>query len=213
MDSFERNKILGAIVLALLVGTVAGMLGRGLVHPKFLEKNAYPIEGVNLTQTAVPGLEKALEGPESIEPLLAAASVEEGQKIAKKCLQCHSFDKGGANKVGPNLWGVVMASMGRVTEYAYSKGLKDRASQGEAWTTENLNQYLYKPRGFIKGTKMSFAGLKKAKDRAAIVAYLNSKSDAPVTFEAPAPETKKASGEGEKKDLKTEPEENAAVGS
>ena len=115
---------------------------------------------------------------EPILTLLASADIESGQKISKKCVACHGFEAGGANKVGPNLYNIVNKEQGKA-DYAYSKTL---ASLSGKWTYEELNKFLYKPKLFYKGTKMNYAGLSKTKDRADLIAWLRTKSDSPVAL-------------------------------
>lgn len=179
MDSFEINKIIMAFLLALLIAMVAGIVAEKLVHPKPLAKNVYVVEGIEAggAEASTPG---EVEKAEPIEPLLASANVENGQKIAQKCLQCHTLEKGGPNKIGPNLWGIIGAKHGHKEDFSYSQALL--AMPGN-WDVKNLNQFLYKPRQYISGTKMSFAGLKKAQDRADLIAYLNTLSDSPKTLQ------------------------------
>lgn len=169
MDSFEWNKIAMAVLLSLVVMKTADLLSEALVHPHMLAKNAYVIEGV---EAVADGGGAAKEEPlQPIEPLLASATAENGKTIAKQCLQCHDFEKGGPNKIGPNLHDTFGNDMAHHEGFAYSSALKDKK---EKWTPENLNHFLAKPRNFIPGTKMSFAGLKKAEDRAAVIVYLKS---------------------------------------
>ena len=99
-----------------------------------------------------------------------------GKKIFKKCAACHSINKGGKNKIGPALYNVVGRTVGGVDDYKYSKAL---ASYGKEWTFEELNGFLQKPSSYLKGTKMSYAGLRKEKDRASVIKYLNQNSDSP----------------------------------
>lgn len=175
MDSFELNKVLCAILLALLIGMVSHKIADWLIAPTWLAKDVYQID-VTEESTAQSGPTTGEETVEAIEPLLAKASAENGQNIAKKCLQCHTFEKGGANKVGPNLWNIVGNKVAHSDSFAYSSAFKGH--KGE-WTYENLNHYLYKPQKFIPGTKMAFAGLKKGQERADLIAYLRTLSDAP----------------------------------
>lgn len=175
--SFETNKAFAAILLAGIIAMVAGIVARGLVHPAELavDEQAYPIavaEGVGAAAPAAP----AEEVLEPIEPLLAAANPEQGQALTRACQSCHSFDKGGANKVGPNLYGVVGADVAAHGDYAYSDVLQ--AAEG-AWSYEALNAFLANPKGYAPGTKMSYGGMKKASDRANLIAYLRTLSDDP----------------------------------
>lgn len=176
MDGFEWNKVLMAVLLALLTGMVAGKIGDILVHPSHLAKPAIEIEGIEIADSgsAVVGQpEKA----EPIEPLLVKASIENGEKIAKKCLQCHTLDKGGANRIGPNLYGIVGNKFAHAEGFAYSSALK--AKEG-TWGFAQLNEFLFKPTLYLPGTKMTFIGIKKAKERADLIAFLNHNSDKPL---------------------------------
>ena len=179
MDGFEINKILMAAILALLIGMVAGKVGDILIHPQILAKNVIVIEGAEDTgKTAGATNEDKLD---PVEPLLAAADVKNGEQIAKKCLQCHSFEKGAAAKVGPNLYNIVMNKFAHMEGYAYSDALKSKTGQ---WTYENLNAFLHKPKEFIPGTKMAFVGIQKIKDRADLIGYLRTLSDTPTALPA-----------------------------
>ena len=113
--------------------------------------------------------------------MLAGANIENGKNVAKKCLQCHTFEKGGLNKIGPNLYGVLGKKFAHMAGFAYSTALSKM--QG-TWTFEELNKMIYKPGKFVSGTKMAFAGLKEAKDRADVIAYINSMSDSPLALPA-----------------------------
>lgn len=191
MDGFEINKIVAAVLLTLVIGMAASLVSDGLVAPKPLLHNVYVVQGAEKS-TPLPDSHQG-NVPPPIEPLLAAANVENGAKIAKKCVQCHSLEKGGTNRIGPNLWGIIKNKMAHAVGFSYSKGL---ASKKDTWTFENLNHFIYKPRDFISGTKMSFAGLGKAQDRADLIAYLNTLSDAPQ----PLSSTTQAGKENRNKD-------------
>lgn len=174
MSSLEINKIIGAILLAALVAHVASTLSEFLVSPHHIEAEA-----------AIPtGSEGGGAGPakpapiEPVSPLMARADPAQGQAIAKKCATCHTFDSGGAKKVGPNLWNIVGAHHAHMAGFNYSPAmaaLKDRI-----WDYEALNEFLANPKADIPGTKMGFIGLKKPEERAAIIAYLRTLSDDPA---------------------------------
>lgn len=185
LDGFEINKIAAAGLLALLIGMISSKISDYLVSPQILAKNSYIVEGVE--DTSNPGV-AAKRGPEPIEPLLASANVERGKEAAKKCLQCHVFDKGGSNKIGPQLYAVVGRQVAKVAGFSYSSAMS--AVQGE-WNFQNLNEYLYKPAAYVKGTKMSFAGITNGQERADVIAYLNSLSDSPKPLPTAAKEEPK----------------------
>jgi cytochrome c len=174
--SFEMNKIAGAILASLIVAIVAGFISSALVKPKPLEKNAYEI-AIAAPSGPVAAAPAAPAAPEPIGPLLAAASVTNGQSDAKVCATCHTFAKGDPNRIGPNLYGIVGDEIAHGRGgFAFSDAL---AGKGGTWTVDNLNAWLTNPQAFAKGTKMTFAGFPKAKDRADVIAYLNTLSDNP----------------------------------
>jgi cytochrome c len=174
-DPLFVNKIAGAILSAGLLAMITGFIAHQVFHnPHSAEKHAYAIaEGVEPAETQTAS---APAGPQPIAPLLANASVEHGEKVAKKCASCHTFEKGGPNKIGPNLWNVVGGTKAHMEGFSYSGAMQ--GAEGN-WDYESLNHFLYKPRDYIKGTKMTFVGLKKDQDRADVIAYLRSLSDNP----------------------------------
>jgi len=173
--SFEANKIIGAILASMILAMVSGMIANILVHPTPLEKAAYAVAGGE--ETAAASTSNAPAGPEPVAPLLATASIDAGKDKAKLCITCHSFDKGGPNRIGPNLYGVVGDEVAHDRgNFPFSEVLK---AKGGTWTVDALNEWLWKPQIFAKGTKMTFIGLPKAQDRANVIAYLNSLSDSP----------------------------------
>lgn len=172
MNSFEWNKIFGAVLFAILVGLMSGFISGKVVHPEHLEKTAITIEGAVAAVAAEgAGAEApAAKGPGPIDALMKTADAAAGQKISRACAACHSFDKGGANKVGPNLWGIVGNKHAHLDNFSYSAAIKDM--HDKAWTEDELNHFLYSPKDYAKGTKMAFAGLKSDQDRANLIAWL-----------------------------------------
>jgi len=177
MDSFEINKIIAAVLLTALIVIGIGKFADILFHVEKPEQSAYKIDGLetakisSLSNTETKVLEKV-----DIGQLLALGDLAHGEKVFKKCSACHIIASGGKNMIGPNLWGVIGRTAGSVTDYKYSKAMVAYAKQ---WNFEEMNGYLIKPQAYIKGTKMAFAGLRKEKDRASVILYLNSKSDKP----------------------------------
>ena len=188
-SSLEVNKMLAAILTAGIIASGSGVISRIVYRPHVPQERAYPIE-VAVTED---GAEDARAEPTvSLAALLADASVEEGQAVVKKCAACHTFEEGGANKIGPALWGVVGRDIASVEGFAYSDAL---VSQEGAWDYEKLSHFLADPKGWVPGTKMAFAGLKKDQDLADAIVYLRSISrDAPPL---PEPEAEPAAAAGE----------------
>ena len=175
MDSFEINKILGAILFTCLVMLALNIGAGAIFSPVKPEKPGYEI---TVTEEPAQGAKPEAAAPaEPIEKLLASASVEKGEQAAKKCVACHTFTKGGPNRVGPNLWGIVNRPKASEAGFTYSDALK---SKGGNWTIDDLNAFLTNPRGYAPGTKMTFVGLPKGSERADIIAYLNSLADSPA---------------------------------
>ncbi len=177
MDSFELNKIIAAVLLVALIIIGIGKLSDAIFY---VEKPKTPGYVVEVEQTATAGAEtksdKVVEKVD-IAALLAMGDLAHGEKVFKKCSACHSIVKGGKNNIGPALYNVVNRQVGLVENYKYSKAL---AGYEKNWTFEELNGYLIKPAKWIKGTKMAFAGLRKEKDRASVILYLNKNSDNPL---------------------------------
>jgi cytochrome c len=175
MDSFELNKIIAAILMVALLVIGLGKIADVAFHVKKPKNPGYKVEGqVQLASST----SKATEVVEKIDiaTLMAQGDVNKGEKIFKKCAACHSINKGGPNKIGPALYNVVGRKVGGVEGYRYSKTL---ASYGKEWSFEELNGFLIKPAAYLKGTKMSYAGLRKEADRASVIKYLNQNSDNP----------------------------------
>ena len=175
MDSFEINKIVAAVLMVALLIIGIGKLSNIIFH---VEKPKVPGYAVEIEQTTtISSTETTVEEKVDIAALMAMGDVALGEKVFKKCAACHSIIKGGKNNIGPALYNVVGRKTGVVTDYKYSKAL---ASFDKEWTFEELNGYLIKPAKWIKGTKMAFAGLRKEKDRASVIKYLNQNSDSPL---------------------------------
>ena len=177
MDSFEINKIIAAILLTALIVIGIGKFTDILFHIEKPRESAYKIEGLEATEvSASSNLKEKVEEKVDISQLLALGDLAHGEKVFKKCSACHMIASGGKNMIGPNLWGVIGRTAGSVSDYKYSKAMVAYSKQ---WNFEEMNSYLIKPQAYVKGTKMAFAGLRKEKDRASVILYLNSKSDNP----------------------------------
>ena len=177
MDSFELNKIIAAVLLTALIVIGIGKFTDILFHVEKPEVSAYKVEGLEAatSSTSIKTTEKVVETVD-IKALLAMGDLNHGEKVFKKCSACHQIAASGKNMIGPNLWSVIGRSAGSVSDYKYSKAM---VAYGKEWTFEEMNSYLIKPQAYIKGTKMAFAGLRKEKDRASVILYMNSKSASP----------------------------------
>ena len=175
MDSFELNKIIAAILMVALLVIGLGKFADTVFHVKQPKNPGYQVEVESQLASANSDTAEVVKKID-IAAIMALGDVASGEKIFKKCVACHSINKGGKNKIGPALYNVVGRAVGGVDNYKYSKTL---SSYGKDWTFEELNGYLQKPASYLKGTKMSFAGLRKEKDRASVIKYLNQNSDNP----------------------------------
>ena len=174
MDSFEINKIVAAVLMVALIVIGIGKLSDVIFHVEQPDKPGYSVEvesSAVSTSTTTKDEEKI-----DISALLAMGDIAHGEKVFKKCAACHSIIKGGKNAIGPALYNVVGRKIGGIEDYKYSKAL---VAYDKNWTFEELNGYLIKPQAWIKGTKMAFAGLRKEKDRASVILYMNSKGNNP----------------------------------
>ncbi len=167
MDTFELNKIVGAILLALLVLFGTKTISTIMFKAPQPEKPGFEVEVAKAPDHGADKTTKVQKVP--LADLLAQASAEKGKGVAKKCAACHTFNQGGANKIGPNLYGVLGRASGAAGGFAYSQALK---AKGGTWDYESLNQFLANPKAYIKGTKMVFAGIKKDSQRADLILYL-----------------------------------------
>ena len=175
MDSFELNKIIGAILMVALLVIGIGKISDVVFKVNKPEKAAYRVEIEN--SDAKSEVQEVIKEEVNIASLLNTGDLSHGEKVFKKCAACHSIESGGGNKIGPALYNVVGRKIGSLNDYKYSKAL---IKYGKNWNFEELNGFLLKPKDWIKGTKMAYAGLRKEKDRASILLYLNKYSDNPL---------------------------------
>lgn len=205
MDSFEFNKLAGGVLAAatvLLGVSIATDLAYRITPPA---KKAYVVEGV--VEEAAAAAPAVAEKP--IAFYLASASAEKGEAVFKKCGACHNNDKGGANGIGPNLYGIVGKSHANAEGFAYSADIA--GMKGKPWNWDDLNKWLTSPKAYAPGTKMAFAGIGKPEDRAALLLYLNAKSDAPLPLPAaPAAEAAPAADAAAAADANAAPAAEAA---
>ncbi len=177
MDSFEINKIIAAILLTALIVIGIGKFADVLFHVEKPKESAYQIEGLEIVSNEKKSDNNVKEIAQvDIAQLLSLGDLAHGEKVFKKCSACHMIASDGKNMIGPNLWGVIGRTAGSISDYKYSKAM---VAYGKEWSFEEMNSYLIKPQAYIKGTKMAFAGLRKEKDRASVILYMNSKSASP----------------------------------
>ena len=173
MDSFEINKIVAAVLVVFLVVFGIGKISDIIFHVEKPNTSAYKVEVSTASSTQDLNSDQLVD----ITALLAMGNVDDAKKVWKKCSACHSIKKDGKNKIGPALYNVLGRNVAALNDYKYSKAL---AIYGKSWTFKEMNGFLTKPQAYIKGTKMAFAGLKKEKDRASIILFMNQNSDNPL---------------------------------
>jgi len=181
MDSFEFNKIAGAVLFTLLVYLGVQNFADIVFDPQAADPNAYIVEGVGTASAAVDRNMGAEEEEPDIVSLLAGASIEKGERVAKKCISCHAFSEGAPHGIGPNLYDIINRDIASLAGFNYSKALEDLEG---VWDYRSLSAFLASPRKFAKGTKMAFVGLRKPEDRAAMIAYLRRMSANPPPLPA-----------------------------
>ena len=175
------NKIIVSIVLAVILILGINKITDAIFYVEKPEKSAYQVASIATdNNSATTETNSVSSGSGDIMAMFASTSAAEGAKVFKKCAACHSINEGGSNKIGPALWGVLGRSVGSVPDYKYSKAM---AAYGKNWSFEEMNGFLIKPKDWIKGTKMSFAGLKKTEDRAAVILYMNENTNSPLQLQ------------------------------
>ena len=177
MDSFEINKIVAAVLMVALLVIGIGKLTDIIFHVEKPDTPGYVVNVEEAVKVSTQSTSETMEEKIDIDALMALGDLATGEKVFKKCAACHSIVKGGKNNIGPALYNVIGRQVGAVSDYKYSKAL---SGYDKEWTFEELNGYLIKPTKWIKGTKMAFAGLRKEKDRASVILYLNQNSDNPL---------------------------------
>ena len=178
MDSFEINKVVAAILMVALLVIGIDKVSDLVFHVEKPKTPGYSVDIDQVVTASASNLELEEEKID-IAAFMAMGDLTVGEKVFKKCAACHSIVKGGKNNIGPALYNVVGRQVGVINDYKYSKAL---SKHGKEWSFEELNGYLIKPAKWIKGTKMAFAGLRKEKDRASVILYMNSKSSSPKTL-------------------------------
>tara|TARA_B100000700_G_C14700869_1_gene694411 strand:+ start:70 stop:609 length:540 start_codon:yes stop_codon:yes gene_type:complete len=176
MDSFEINKIVAAVLMVALLVIGIGKLSDIIFHVEKPERPGYSVEVESVTTVTTSSSDTGTDKID-ITALMAMGDIAHGEKVFKKCAACHSIVKGGKNAIGPALYNVVGRKIGSIEDYKYSKAF---VTYDKNWTFEELNGFLIKPAKWIKGTKMAYAGLRKEKDRASVIKYLNENSDSPL---------------------------------
>ena len=175
------NKIIVSIIFAVILIMGINKIADSIYYVEKPEKSAYQVESVTtVASTTTSETNSVNSGTENIMALFASASAADGAKIFSKCKACHSIAKEGGNKIGPALWGVLGRKAGSLSDYEYSKAM---TAYGKSWSFEEMNGFLTKPKEWVKGTKMSYAGLKSAKDRASLILYMNENTDNPLPLQ------------------------------
>jgi cytochrome c len=177
MESFEVNKLLGALLGTFFVVFSLALVSDGIFSSPAPEKEGFAIEA---TEEPAGGEAGGQQEEQPIGPLIAKADPKAGEAVFKKCIACHTVDKGGANKVGPNLYGLVDRPIASHEGFSYSAGMKAFAGEAKTWTYDHLSGFLTAPKAYVKGTAMGFGGLKKVEDRASLLAYLRTVADTPA---------------------------------
>ncbi len=177
MDKFEINKIIASIILTVVIVIGINKLANVIYNVITPEVTTYIVATPTETKKISKDDTAKAKDKNEIKNLLALGDIDHGKKVFKQCAACHSISKGGGNKIGPVLWGVIGRKVGSISDYKYSKGMSEL---NKNWDFQEINSFLIKPKNYIKGTKMAYAGLKKEKDRASIIIFLNEQGDSPM---------------------------------
>jgi cytochrome c len=177
MRGFEINKIIAAIILTIVIILSINKLADVVYNVKVREDATYKVAKVTETKEISKDNNKKAKSANDIKVFLDLGNTDHGKTVAKKCIGCHSVSKGGGNKIGPALWGVIGRKVGSVSEYKYSKAM---SGFDKNWDFEAMNNFLIKPKDYVKGNKMAFAGISKEKDRASLILYLNEQNGSPL---------------------------------
>lgn len=177
MWSMNTNKYLGAVIVVAWLVLVVDVVGDWLIPPVETVQSATAAPAAGDKATAAAPAQQAAAPAQSLPMLLASASVDKGKKVAKKCIACHTFKKGGKNKIGPNLFATIGRNRASSGGFKYSGALK---KMGGTWGYDDLDKFLAKPKAFVPGTEMSFAGVKRAGDRAALILFMRGFADQPA---------------------------------
>jgi len=174
------NKIIVSVVIALVLVVGINKIADIIYNVEKPEKSAYQVASVTNTNSAASETSSENATTGDVMALFASANLSDGEKVFKKCAACHSIAKGGANKIGPALYNVIGRQAGSLSDYKYSKGM---IAYGKKWTPQEMDGFLENPKGWVKGTKMSYAGLKNPKERAALILFLNKNTDNPLSLQ------------------------------
>ena len=174
------NKIIVSILLALILIVGTNKIANVIYSVEKPEKSAYQVASVSNTNNTATETNSENKSGGDIMALFASVNLSDGEKTFKKCAACHSIAKGGANKIGPALYNVIGRQAGSLPDYKFSKGM---VAYGKKWTPQEMNGFLENPKGWVKGTKMAYAGLKNPKERAALILFLNKNTDNPLSLQ------------------------------
>lgn len=193
MGDLFFNKVAGAVLAIFLLILGLSTLADSLFHTEGPERPAYPVD-MAVLESAAGAEEEEEQGPPDFGVLLAGADVGAGERVARRCASCHTFEEGGRDGTGPHLWGVMGRDVAEVDAFNYSQAMEEYAEGGTEWGYQNMYDYLENPRGYVPGTAMSFAGLRDQEDRVNIIAYMRTLSNDPLPIPEPA-EAAPAEGE------------------